>query len=1164
MEVRRISPEDGILREIINQRNRLRSVETRPSGSIVIRESITTTDPDTGVETWFGRLPDGSFGLEEWVNDVTPPNKPSTPSVEGMVGGLTLNWDGFDEFGAVQPDDYSYTVAEVSLNGTDWVFGTKITNTSTSGFISALPGDYLVRLQSFDQRGNASVYSGYASGTALSVMDSEEIRRELDQFREVNDEMNEELIGNREAQRQLGLDMEALRNRVNPVESGLATIRNTTIPALQTSVNGKSVIVRATNSPPTTVAPYADGDRWEKWSTLSNGGVLLQSWRPRGTVWVEEKMDPTYLPKVDIGEGTFGSLSGGRIISGSVEADKIAIGLSGNLIPNGAGEWGKSGAWSEGISWNTNNYPTGLPGSFISNGSSYVPPNILFDVEPNTEYYFEVWLKANKADSHIFIEMRNQDGVHGATWTVPAGSTGAGTGGYPVSNYKVPTGWTKLVAVGKTLTTTNKLKVGTIYFNHVNGTVRDATQYIAGMRLLRRNSGELIVNGSIKADQIDSQSVAADIGRFLSISTDQLVAGTAQINKLVADRLFADIIAGRKFYANQLVIGAPGNIFPDPNFEDTDAWVVDPMYTIVQSGGRNGNNAFAVAASASQVGRYYGINDRTRMMTTSGGARYYASVWAKAGSAAAVNDIRLYGKWVKPDGNSGGDFAVPSAQGNTAPMVANVWQKIEYSFTVDEAANKFFIGFYVQGTANTRVLFSEPVVKEVITNQLIVDGAITARKLETDMVLATRIIAGIPDGTRAEMSPNGFRVFAQDPGTNTAPYEVVRMGFAASNDYFAVTKADGAPVASISSNGTVSGTRLYATDSLYLQGFDIADILNVMPKGVVARGWQDFGANGASNNLLIGSNSWYGIATTSFIPEPDRTYQIVLKKPLIAASGGGESQWAIRYRWVSATDTSAPTQANTLLHDQYLNPFPGPGAWHNDTVTTHFDTDRSNIGKRLQLLITSYCGPSTNTGYFRLWGACTLSIIDLGTTSYNPVYHTSAGGAQYGKTATAAQPVKQTYTKQYVCNNSRSYLGSNATFSAGLSTKLYQGQSPVSGQGNLKSIALFPNMTGDLSTAEINRMRVLLHFEHWHYDAGGTARIGLHGHTTLPTTFTSSGVFTTSASWPKPASRWIEIPSAHFGSFKSGTYRGITLEGDGSLTTYGYAARPTIEVTYTK
>ena len=129
----------------------------------------------------------------------------------------------------------------------------------------------------------------------------------------------------------------------------------------------------------------------------------------------------------------------------------------------------------------------------------------------------------------------------------------------------------------------------------------------------------------------------------------------------------------------------------------------------------------------------------------------------------------------------------------------------------------------------------------------------------------------------------------------------------------------------------------------------------------------------------------------------------------------------------------------------------------------------------------------------------------------------------------------------------------------------YQGDGQYG--GSQRSILLFPNMTGDLSGAEITNMRAYLYFEHWYYSSGGSARVHVHGQTSLPSSVPSMELARTEHNWPKPGGRWFPIPSSFWNDFKSGRWRGIGLGmPSGTRTEYGYArvSSAKIEVKYRK
>lgn len=183
MESRDISPQNAFFNTIADLAQRVKSLETRPAGEIVIRESILTTDPTTGVDTLFGQLPDGTVGVQPWINDITPPDKPATPSLSSVAGVLTVEWDGLDHLGLNQPKDYDRTVVEMSTNGLDgWIAKDTLRGKGRSMVNGEPANEYrYFRLISFDQNNNSSVPSNIVSKKNTVVFDDTEFQFRFDE-----------------------------------------------------------------------------------------------------------------------------------------------------------------------------------------------------------------------------------------------------------------------------------------------------------------------------------------------------------------------------------------------------------------------------------------------------------------------------------------------------------------------------------------------------------------------------------------------------------------------------------------------------------------------------------------------------------------------------------------------------------------------------------------------------------------------------------------------------------------------------------------------------------------------------------------------------------------------------------------------------------------------
>jgi len=462
-------------------------------------------------------------------------------------------------------------------------------------------------------------------------------------------------------------------------------------------------------------------------------------------------------------------------------------------------------------------------------------------------------------------------------------------------------------------------------------------------------------------------------------------------------------------------------------------------------------------------------------------------------------------------------------------------------------------------TANT--IHADRLLSNTITANKILAGEIKAGLLETNLVLATKIIAGNPTETHAEMSPEGFRVYADDP-SDGVPNEVVRLGVAGTNDYFAITKADGTLAASIDQNGVGSFTELNATNKLFYKGVELQKKLDDRGKGIVGAG---FRYNNSVNNAWVGG-PYMPYLRLDVDLEPYRLYKIWCSPVHMDHDGGIGSTVAITYGF----DDPANAGQMHLTKTQFPPQASGYRATHTGLTELWAYGDDVNATRKVSFLVQFGIQTATNGGGqcgIRATGDWPVRLVveDVGPTAASIGNGTHMDGPPgSNQPAPTPPPAKQTYVKQYGCWNSANYNGSNGRYTYNDSV-MYQGLSPA-GHGNLKSLSLHSDMTADLSGADINYIRVYFNFQHWYYNSGGTARIGLHGHTGIPGTWSSMGpqAVAVSGGWPKPGARWVDIPAAHWDGFKTGAWRGVTLEGDGTYGTYGYAERPTIEISYNK
>jgi hypothetical protein len=254
--------------------------------------SIPEYDADGTLVSVTGAQFDGTHGSVTVAGPVPP--EPVAPSLTVGAGQVEVRWSGKFLDDAVSPMDFSHVsvhASEVEAFTPD-NSSQRATISGESGDVATImleSGEWTIGLVAVSKAGKWSDLSEVVTVIVTEAVTADAM---LDQY--------------------LALDQ--------------------SIADVQLSVNGKNRIYNSVLDAAGT--EYVEGDRWQKWTTLEPGGALKLSWRFTGGAWVAESMDPTYLPLIDIGQGTFGSLKGSRLEVGSVLASSMAIGDFTNLIPN--------------------------------------------------------------------------------------------------------------------------------------------------------------------------------------------------------------------------------------------------------------------------------------------------------------------------------------------------------------------------------------------------------------------------------------------------------------------------------------------------------------------------------------------------------------------------------------------------------------------------------------------------------------------------------------------------------------------------------------------------------------------------------------------------------------------------------------------------------------
>jgi hypothetical protein len=481
-------------------------------------------------------------------------------------------------------------------------------------------------------------------------------------------------------------------------------------------------------------------------------------------------------------------------------------------------------------------------------------------------------------------------------------------------------------------------------------------------------------------------------------------------------------------------------------------------------------------------------------------------------------------------------------------------------------------------------------------------GSVTAAALSADLVLATEIIAGSPVGSHARMGPAGFRVFASDPVDNI-PNEVVRMG-TQGDDYFAVVRDDGSLAASISQGGvgsfragsfrdevTIAGRRLLGGNAPFyalpvgVAGFD--SWVEAMPWGLV--GWGSV----QSSSLWTDNVPGVGIFELDVTMVAGRMYKLCTSPLRVTSTGHDPLSDPLAEIRIVGTATKGTMDAPPVLPvaptvnspiygrlNKAVSDRTGEGfviAKLHAPVQGEAIVPGDLYRRRLLLVVTRPLGDNAG-GWVRVEASgldpAEFWVEDIGPVPPNGGQANNGGGS--GTSTPEAQtpppppppptaPPRRSHTSENVATYLRSYRGNNETY---LDGQAYQGYGGSSYVGVSRSMIGFPDLTGELAGATIENIEVYLNFTHWWNNAGGTAVIGIHGHLGIPTTYSPAwDDIVRSAGWPKPGSRWVQLPSHLYGGFASGVYRGITLRPPGDSTNrefYGIVNDARIRVTFSK
>lgn len=432
---------------------------------------------------------------------------------------------------------------------------------------------------------------------------------------------------------------------------------------------------------------------------------------------------------------------------------------------------------------------------------------------------------------------------------------------------------------------------------------------------------------------------------------------------------------------------------------------------------------------------------------------------------------------------------------------------------------------------------------------------------QNDVVAGTVLIRSAIQSQNYQVDSQGVVTGWQVAADGTATFTEITVGGV---DY------------NIDTDGNASFETVTANTDIILAGTSLTATLDALPAGLVAFGdsatSNTAGAAWTSDSVGIGSSakSPFGF---SFGPvDPTHIYQITVGYGWSSDTASNVYQHTLRV----TSDGTAPTSSSGIVDDSNFN-MPSPVAINTEfraNETYWFYPSGAIDIVKMSLFFLRTVGGS---GGIKFIGSnsndkAVVSVVDWGVRT-----DAVAGGSlsQFNKatgTDDAAPP--KTYTKTYSCNWSRSWNsgGSDVNTTNG---DLLQGS--YQSYTNRLSWMGFPFATiqSDLVGATVQKVEAYLYYDHWYYNAGGTASIGYHNSTATSAPSYNGALDTLDqkqVDWNVGQGKWVDISSFSLVGWKNGNITGLTISGNGSsnLQYYGRARgntqshEPQVRITYRK
>ncbi|GHG80148.1 hypothetical protein [Streptomyces griseocarneus] len=652
--------------------------------------------------------------------------------------------------------------------------------------------------------------------------------------------------------------------------------------------------------------------------------------------------------------------------------------------------------------------------------------------------------------------------------------------------------------------TATELTAGAVTANAVAAGAITADKILAGAI-----TTEKLVALAVTAEKVASLAITTDKLDALAVTADKLAVNSVTATKIEAGAVTASHIKAGAITADKLSLGTDGNLIADPSFEGavTDQRLLDQTWWTTITPGNSTPRAVQVNAAATTA------TTRTHTLALAPavpGQKMFLATDYFASSDWAGTRVSIYARW---EDAAGGTLGFSTVTTGDSKLTRGSWQRIQGVAPDAAPAN----------TVRVRIMLST------------VDS--TAGTVAYDNAEARPVLSSGPAGGRAELSPLGLLLYDGD-GQESVSLVTGRPNYV-------TLQADGVAVATIDQHGNAAFQDLAVAGKLTVGGDPISALLDAGPRGIVA--------SARMTSTVTTSGSELGFVELAFTADPTRMYRVVLDTYADASVAGGELQLFLRDGGNGAPRITSP-QIQSAIHQLTTA----------DWMRVRLETIRSGSDfgagpHRLLVTFVNSFGPSGQSVSLKSGSTypAFMYVEDVGPTIPETGVYSTGGGT--------SAPPQQKYVRTYDASWSGSYANRNA-YNSYYGNKALQGYYS-STNGIQAALIGFPSsVPSDLSGATLLKAEAFVYFEHWYDNAGGRAIIKTHGHNSRPSTFSCDSK-SISVSFARNEGKWVDITSI----FDPGWFRGIALDPNSSSPAYygiarGYDAtnHPQLRLTFTR